>query len=135
MFTHPLKIPVKLIITEELDFKNVYHNAAVAGFTRGNFVYGNNSASSYEVHVLNTRPDEASGGITRTTFRAGEGWYNRTAAAFEDVWQDSGLAATQAGKVYGVALPSDGKAQLLEWEQSSNGIFVKKGAVDTPPSK
>ncbi|EKG11338.1 hypothetical protein MPH_11556 [Macrophomina phaseolina MS6] len=115
---------------------SIASNSAIAAFTAGTFVNGSDSKSNYTLHVLTTQPGQESGGVTLSSYSSSPpsaGWQSDNLGfGFENVWNGSGLAANQAGKVYGTVLSNTGDPQLMEWSWNvGNGTYSVVGAVNT----
>ncbi|KKY24085.1 putative fungal fucose-specific lectin [Diplodia seriata] len=109
-------------------------DSAIAAFTAGTFVNGSDSTSNYTMQVLNTHPDESDGGVTLSSYSSSSAAWNTSLldSGFEKVLNGSGLAANQAGRVYGTVLSDAGSPQLMEWAwDMGNGTYTLTGAVNT----
>ncbi|OJD30257.1 fungal fucose-specific lectin [Diplodia corticola] len=109
-------------------------NSAIAAFTAGTFVNGSDSKSNYTMQVFNTHPGEASGGVTLSSYSSSSSTWNSSLleSGFEKVLNSSGIAASQAGQVYGTVLSDGGRPQLIEWVwDMGNGTYTLTGAVNT----
>ncbi|KAF2084634.1 hypothetical protein K490DRAFT_68567 [Saccharata proteae CBS 121410] len=106
-------------------------SASIAAFT---YNYNDTSTTSPAVfQVLNTHPDANTNnaGTTITGFTS-SGWANDgTASIMSSVVPDAGIAANQAGRVYGIR-EEDGEFQLVEWTWSEgSGVYGLVGVVNT----
>lgn len=108
--------------------------SAIAAFTAGTFVNGSGTDSNYTMQVFNTHPSESSGGVTLSSYSSRTSAWNFTVleSGFENVLNGSGLAANQAGRVYGTVISEAGDLQLMEWAWNrGNGSYTMAGPVNT----
>lgn len=108
--------------------------SSIAAFTAGSFVNGSDSDSNYTMQVLNTHAAESGGGVSLSSYSSSTSSWNFTLlkSGFEKVLNGSGLAANQAGRVYGTVMSDAGSLQLMEWAwDMRNGTYTMTGPVNT----
>lgn len=108
--------------------------SSIAAFTTGTFVSGSDSASNYTMQVLNTHPSQSGGGVSLSSYSSSTATWNFTLleSGFEKILNESGLAANQAGRVYGTVRSDEGSLQLMEWAwDMENGTYTMTGPVNT----
>ncbi|KAF9630696.1 hypothetical protein BFW01_g1258 [Lasiodiplodia theobromae] len=108
--------------------------SSIAAFTTGTFINGNSTDANYTMQVFYTHPSESSGGVTLSSYSSRSSAWNFTVleSGFENVLNGSGLAANQAGRVYGTVITDAGDLQLMEWAwDMGNGTYSMTGPVNT----